>query len=371
MNDARSHYDIAVVGAGTAGATTAWLLARQGHRVVLIERRATAPSFQLGEGLPPTVAPLLAQLDLLDHADASPHRPAAGNDAAWGGHHVTRHDFLIEHGRPGWHLDRTAFDAHLLQRATAAGADLRRGARVTRATQPCRSGGTWGLDVAHGDATRTLEVRCVVDASGRGAAFVRRLGITRRRDDRLVAFAQRTTRGVADRDDTTLIEAVEDGWWYTAPLPGNQRVVVFLTDTDTESARDARDPEVFARHLTRTHHVAPRLGGAKVEGQPWVAVAGGGCLDRVAGGGWLAVGDAAQSFDPLASQGILTALYGAEHAASAINHALDGDAGAFTRYATAHVQIRRGYRMAYRQRYRAERRFENRLFWQRRHTPST
>jgi hypothetical protein len=39
----------------------------------------------------------------------------------------------------------------------------------------------------------------------------------------------------------TAVEAVEDGWWYTAPVPGGRRVLAFLTNADLPAARIAHD----------------------------------------------------------------------------------------------------------------------------------
>jgi flavin-dependent dehydrogenase len=46
--------------------------------------------------------------------------------------------------------------------------------------------------------------------------------------------------------------------------------------------------------------------------------AGGARLDRFFGEGWLACGDAALSFDPSSSQGLLTALYSGKSAAEGL-----------------------------------------------------
>ncbi|HZG41339.1 MAG TPA: FAD-dependent oxidoreductase, partial [Longimicrobium sp.] len=76
--------DVAVLGGGTAGAAAALLLARAGRAVTVFERRARAPSFTIGEGLPPTIKPLLARLGLMEPLRAGPHAPAYANRSAWG-----------------------------------------------------------------------------------------------------------------------------------------------------------------------------------------------------------------------------------------------------------------------------------------------
>jgi len=39
----------------------------------------------------------------------------------------------------------------------------------------------------------------------------------------------------------TAVEAVENGWWYTAPVPDDRRVLAFLTDADLPAARIAHN----------------------------------------------------------------------------------------------------------------------------------
>ncbi|MEE8586474.1 MAG: hypothetical protein V3T83_16655 [Acidobacteriota bacterium] len=67
-------------------------------------------------------------------------------------------------------------------------------------------------------------------------------------------------------------------------------------------------------------------------GEPRATGAGTSRLERFWGEGWLAAGDAAISFDPLSSQGILTALYAGLKAAEALQSHLSGNPGALDSY---------------------------------------
>ncbi|MEP7155202.1 MAG: FAD-dependent monooxygenase, partial [Betaproteobacteria bacterium] len=60
--------EIGVVGAGTAGAAAALLLARDGHRVTLFERVTEPMPIGAGILLQPTGMAVLGQLGLLDEA---------------------------------------------------------------------------------------------------------------------------------------------------------------------------------------------------------------------------------------------------------------------------------------------------------------
>jgi flavin-dependent dehydrogenase len=359
--------DVAVLGGGTAGAAAALLLARAGRAVTVFERRARARSFTIGEGLPPTIKPLLARLGLMEPLRAGPHAPAYANRSAWGSAVVSDHDFIrTPHGH-GYHLDRVAFDAMLLSLALRAGAGVERPARV--AGRPRREGGAWRLPIEGESSTREVAARFVIDATGRSAAFARAMGARRESFDRLVAFSA-VVPDSGPEDHATLIESVPQGWWYTAGLPDRRRVVALLTDADTPAARSARTAEGFHSLLAATKHVHAAAGWAAIDERPAATGANSSRLAVPYGEGWLAAGDAALAFDPLSSQGILTALYSAEKGAAAAYHALAGRANALPRYAALLESIFAGYLHGHRLAAAAARRWPDEPFWRRRTSPA-
>src|SRR5687767_14401514 len=62
----RARLDVAVIGAGTAGAATALFLARSGHRVTVFERVARPGPVGAGILIQPTGQTVLDRLGLLD-----------------------------------------------------------------------------------------------------------------------------------------------------------------------------------------------------------------------------------------------------------------------------------------------------------------
>ena len=91
-----------------------------------------------------------------------------------------------------------------------------------------------------------------------------------------------------------------------------------------------------------------------------------GCLDHFVGKQWLAVGDAALSFDPLSSQGIANALYTGIQAGQAITAALNGNPAAPTAYARHLGDIYQAYLQNRQYYYGLENRWAERPFWRRR-----
>src|SRR5436190_24249591 len=92
--------------------------------------------------------------------------------------------------------------------------------------------------------------------------------------------------------------------------------------------------------------------------------------DLAFGEGWVAVGDAAQSYDPLSSQGLRYALESGIRAAFAVDAALDGDHRHLERYQMLLELQRTRYERLHRQFYGLVRRWPASPFWRRRLTRS-
>src|SRR5262249_39615562 len=95
-----------------------------------------------------------------------------------------------------------------------------------------------------------------------------------------------------------------------------------------------------------------------------------GRLDRVAGPGWLAVGDAASAIDPLSGAGIAKSLLGAIAAARAADRGLAGSIAPLAAYAETIRSDFEGARRMGAAYYGRERRWPASPFWRRRHGPA-
>lgn len=356
-------YVAVVAGGGPAGAAAALVLARAGRRVLLVDAARPAPA--VGEALPPVGRALLGELGLLDAFLRQGHAPSYGNVSAWGSGDLATHDFLSGLHGHGWHLDRARFDASLVGAAHHAGAEVASPGRVAGAE---RSGDGWHVRIESGRDTREVACEWMVDATGRNAAVARRHGGARVRNDRLVAVhARYRPLAGADQDGRTLVEAVPDGWWYAARLPSGQRVAAFLTDRDGTDRARLLAPDAFEAALARTTHVRAALAGYTLARPPRGADAGSARLVSPAGDGWIAAGDAAISFDPLSSHGILNALHTGTLAGGAVHAHLSGDADAVRAYARHVDAVYAAYLRHLHAFYAMERRWPDHPFWSRRH----
>lgn len=356
--------DVLVAGGGPAGCAAAVTLRSHapGLAVAVVEASEYGGE-RVGETLAPHAAEVLDHLGVGDAFRARGHHPAYATAAAWGDAVPHVNEFVFHVRQVGWHLDRGAFDAMLAERAGACGASVLSGVRVRDAV---RADGGWRVTLSSG---RVLHARFLVDATGSGAMLARRIGSARSRAcDRLAGFIRfyREAEGGAPH---TLVEAFADGWWYTAPLPEGRRVVACMTDTDV--ARTLRpDDDACWDALLRTTApmVCDALGRSTQDGAPVVRAARPRRLDPPCGDGWIAVGDAASTFDPLSSQGILKALRSGIFAAYAVGDLLaTGDGTGMERYRAFVRREFEGYLRSRARYYAEEARWPDHAFWRRRH----
>jgi flavin-dependent dehydrogenase len=273
------------------------LLARAGVETSLLDR--PAPGVRIGEGLPPAARPFLSRLGLIDRMDG--HLPSPGNRSWWGSEASHEVDFVMQPFGDGWHLDRERFDAMLRDAAIEAGARC-----LDRRVVSSSPGWTLHLD----DGSPCM-ADLVIDCSGRSARFARDRGAARTRLDALVCAAAVIDVDEHDHDATTLVEAGEDGWWYSALIPARRRVVAFLTDADLLPKSPTLPALLGASRQVRQKCLTA---AADVRVLPAETAR----LDPIDGDGWMAAGDAAFAFDPVSSYGILAAMQSGRLAAESL-----------------------------------------------------
>jgi 2-polyprenyl-6-methoxyphenol hydroxylase-like FAD-dependent oxidoreductase len=359
-------FDVIVAGGGPAGAATALALlgGDPSLRVAVVAGRAGGSGN--GETLTSNALSLLEQLGVSATFLNDGPLPSHGTRCCWGGEQPYDNEAVFNILGPGWRVDRGRFDALLLREAAARGVSIYEGATVRAVSTTDQRRWTVLITQPEGEGATSLNGAFLVDATGRRATLARRLGTRVNLLDRLVGLAVVFTSPPAT-DGLTLVEACEEGWWYSLAVAGPRRHVVLMSDSDIVKAGRLSEPEHWHEMLSRTRLVAGFASTGVPLGPPRLLPAQTRRLDRFAGPGWLAVGDAATTFDPLSSQGLVKALRSAVFGSYAARNALANDESGLHRFDRLTAQEFEVYLTARRDFYRSESRWEGALFWRRRH----
>ncbi|MBB4398784.1 NAD(P)/FAD-dependent oxidoreductase [Bradyrhizobium sp. ERR14] len=294
--------DIAVIGAGPAGCAAAIGLARAGCDVVLCDRERP-PRRKPGEIIESRVRVSLGELGIEVSFDALNSLALAGNVSSWDGEDFIESDGMTSPYGLGVLVDRSRFEAWLISEAERAGVAVISSDRQLHAE---RSGNRWCLSDRAERDSRIVVAPLVIQATGRAKGPIG--PCERTATDRLVALLMYGTMPDGSREQNLLIEAGQNGWWYAAPLPHGQAVVAFLTDADFLPRTWAAKKEYFRAQLAITRLVSTFSKTLPTDlplvGHP----ANSGLRHVISGEGWVCIGEAAASYDPLSGRGVPLAL---------------------------------------------------------------
>jgi flavin-dependent dehydrogenase len=344
--------DVLIAGAGPAGCAVAMRTARAGLATILLHPRRPRAGWA-GESLPAGMGELVRGVFGTTILSEAHHRAAFGTRSVWAGPALVETSFLTNPLGEGWLLDRARLDEDLRHAVRGEGAEIVAAAIGDAVASP-QGRGSWQVDLDDGTA---VGAAFLVDASGRAGAVLRRLGVRRRAADRQIALLA-TAPDDGDAYSGTTVEAVAAGWWYTTPLPGHRRVLAYMTDADLWRGRD------WQALLAETQHIRRCAGPGTSSARPQAYPAQTARAERIAGETWLAVGDAAMSFDPLSSQGLASGILMGANAGDAIadpdrQGAVAAWAVDYAMLAAEHDDLRAHYA-------RLETRWPESLFWRRR-----
>jgi flavin-dependent dehydrogenase len=309
--------DVAIVGGGPAGCSSALSLLAKGYSVAVV----AAPNRK--EKPTETATPALKQLlrSLGAEAALSACEPCFGITSDWGRvSHALQSSIMSPLGH-SWFIHRTPFDRCLQHLTREAGA-------------------IWTEDTAHSIEFKTkgvclhttgknVHARWLIAATGSPVWSARITHQTHITVDSLIAFWAYLPI-IAD-SRLLFVETTSHGWWYLCPDEHN-RVIACLV-TDTQCARTLCPAQALSWNgLFRTTTLHRQLEDKPLAEAVQVAPINVASLPKKYGQCWAAVGDAAVKLDPIASSGTITALDSGRRAGRAIADALQGKNTRLERY---------------------------------------
>ena len=329
--------DVVVIGGGPSGSTVSTLLAQHGFKVELFEREHF-PRFHIGESLIPETYWVLKRLNMLPKMQGS-HFVKKYSVQFVNSKGKLSAPFYFWDNKPHecsqtWQVVRSEFDHMMLNNAREHGVNAHEGIRVLDVIFEGERAA--GVRIRKEDGTvQEVKARVVVDASGQIGLLQNRLRL-RVWDPILNKGAIWTYWEGAYRDTgkdegaTIVIQTVSrNGWFWYIPLHNNIVSVGVVAPFDDLFKGRGEYSATYDEEVELCPNVKSRVASAKRVSGYFATKDYSYRATRIAGDGWVMVGDAFGFLDPLYSSGVLLALKSGELAADAIADGLrKGDTSA-------------------------------------------
>lgn len=318
--------DVLIVGGGPAGASAALSLTKYTDLSVTLVEQGNFEQQSVGEQVTKAIFDLLDYLGI-DHDVVTGEHSVQGftHLAAWGSERLIARHSMYNIAGESYQIDRDHFDLSLIEAAAESGTRILPNTKCIDFHQEESQG--WTVICKHQEHGEfQLNAAYVVDATGRKAFVSRQLGLPAVRIDQLVGVGAFLEKGsYQDQQPEVILETVEEGWWYCAPLPGGRLNITLFTDASVVSKNRLGSPENWLAALKKTTHILKKADKGEIHQQLWVRNAFSQLVDTSSRERFVAIGDAAACFDPLSSMGIGFAMTSGIHAADAIRADLEGE----------------------------------------------
>ena len=316
-------YDAIIVGARCAGAATAMLLARRGHRVLLVDRATFPSDLPHGHFLHRRGPARLKRWGLLDRVAATGAPPITSVVSDYGDFPLSDRDIMVDGAPLGYGPRRRAIDQVLLDAAVEAGADLRTG---------------FAVQDYIGDGERIIGIRGR-EAAGR-TLVTEHAPVTIGADGRNSRLAR--TVGAPMYEEQPPLTCWYFSYWSGIPDPGlqlylrNRRLVLaFPADAGLVAIFAAWPasmlphvradiPGHFMKAVDAIPALAEQVRAGRQEDRFYGASDLPNFLRRPYGPGWALVGDAGCHKDPFLALGMCDAFRDAELLTNALDEAFTG-----------------------------------------------
>lgn len=360
--DVAEEFDVVVVGGGPSGSTVSSFVAKQGHRVLLLEKESF-PRYQIGESLlPATVHGICGMLGVADEVERAGFTRKLGGTFRWGSSpDPWSFAFAISPRMAGptshaYQVERMKFDDILLKNSRRLGVEVREECAVAEVIEDDeRVRGVVYTDAA--GARHTVNARYVVDASGNKSRFHRRAGGERNYSDffrniAIFGYFEGGKRMPEPRQGNIFCAAFDEGWFWYIPLSDTLTSVGAVVNREYVDSVQGDPAEALSRLIAKCPRIDDLLSDATrvtegVYGEVRVRKDYSYSNSRYWRPGMVLVGDAACFIDPVFSSGVHLATYSSLLAARSINSVLAGVVGEEESFAEFEARYRHEYSLFY------------------------
>jgi flavin-dependent dehydrogenase len=316
-------YDVIVIGARCAGASTAMLLARKGYKVLLVDRATFPKDIPHGHFIHRHGPRCLQRWGLLDQIVATNCPPVTSITTDYGEIPLTGRELIVDGVALGYGPRRVVLDKVLIDAAVEAGAELREGFTMEGLT-------------TDGDRITGIRGR----ERGRGSAVTERASITVGADGRNSHLARAVQ--APKYEVTSPLTCWYFSYWSGVPhdglqvaVRGNKVLFAFPTtdglfglfvawsSTELPTVRADIEGQLMAA-VDEVPELADRVRAGRREERFYGMADVPNFLRKPYGPGWALVGDAGCHKDPFLALGICDAFRDAELLVEALHSGLSG-----------------------------------------------
>lgn len=325
-----AEWDAVVIGAGPGGSTFSTMFSRWGQRVLVLEKE-TFPRYHIGESLLPANWRVLDAVGVGDKVREGPFIPKAGGTFIWG---LNREPWTVYFGEVNGlpaarQVKREEFDKILMEHAIENGADIRQNCTVKEVLfEGSRAVGVSYID--QDGVKQTVRARWVIDASGQSKLIGRRLGLIEYHPDFRNAAVWSYWKGgkrLPGKDAGNIIYVShEHGWFWYIPLDNENNLIsvgTIIRPSGRPLLKKMQLDDFYHQMLSATDTIPEMLAEAKQIAPVRSISDYSYSCSRMAGPGWILVGDASCFVDPVLSSGVQLATYHGMFAAMILNTVLE------------------------------------------------
>lgn len=323
--------DIAIIGAGPAGAVAAALLNKQGFSVTVLEKQHF-PRFVIGESLLPHCMEFIEEAGFLDAVQAAPAFQFKNGAAFTWGSRYTDFDFTDKFtAGPGttFQVRRAQFDQLLIEEARKQGVEVRFGHSVVAFNNDeAVANITVKTDTQE---TYPLQARFVLDASGYGRVLPRLLNLDTpshlpMREAHFTHIQDNINDSQFDRNKILISthSAHRDIWLWLIPF-GDNHCSIGVVGLP-KHFQNIKDTETIIKKFASEIPMLKRILANAVWGNfPYRAIQGYSAnVSTLHGKHFALLGNAAEFLDPVFSSGVTIAMHSAKMAADLLSQQLRG-----------------------------------------------